>query len=396
MPNNFRFIGKIQGIKDSEKFHPIERKTFDSGWTQTTVKFNVISNGNRIMCMAQGGKWSKDEKNIIHTFTKTTTDANGNVIKGTKIDIAWDKRFDPKEIDKVAGFRRYIVDLGDKQKRSSLISAVKAFEEGTITDAMMAEAGCNTLEEAKEALEKSNKRRHIFINEWDCAEFMTKVVASEKIKNSLFIISGIQEVQYSPEKGRFYVNYRVNRIELAKEDAIPDTNMFIDFYFSENCVEDSNFAESGKGYLNGYTTYYDSNAKSNGFMPITIVARDEKKLNGMKRKLSADGDEIKNISLIVNVIDGSEMAAITYDDLDDDTKEDIECGFYTVEEAIRALGGNKVGDRVTELRLVSPNPKKNKAEDTTFTIEDMVPAKITVEESVSSVDEDEDEDEDIL
>ncbi len=208
MPNNFRFIGKIQGIKDSEKFHPIERKTFDSGWTQTTVKFNVISNGNRIMCLSQGGKWSKDEKNIIHTFTKTTTDANGNVIKGTKIDIAWDKRFDPEEIDKVAGFRRYIVDLSDKQERSALINAVKAFEEGKITDELIAETECDTLEKAKEALEKSNKRRHIFLSEWDFAEFMTKVIASDKMKDVLFLISGVQEIQYSPEKGRFYVNYR--------------------------------------------------------------------------------------------------------------------------------------------------------------------------------------------
>lgn len=391
--NNFRFIGKIQEIKDSEKFHPVERRTFDSGWTQTTVKFNVISNGNRIMCLSQGGKWSKDEKNVIHTFTKTTTDANGKVIKGEKIDVKWDERFNPKTVDQIAGFKRFIVDLGDKQKRYRLEDAVKAFEAGTITDELITETECNTLEEAKEALEKSNKRRHIFISEWDMAEFMTKVVASEKIKDSLFLISGTQEIQYSAEKSRFYVNYSINRIELMREDASPNTNMFIDFYFSENCVDDSDFAESGKGYLNGYTTYYDNNAKSNGFMPITIVVRDEKKLSGMKRKLSAEDDAIKNISLVVNVIDGTEMAAITYDDLDDDTKADIECGFYSAEEAIRALGGSKAGARVTELRLVGPNPKRNKVEDTTFTVEDMTPAKAIVEENDDLMD---DEDDDIL
>lgn len=390
MPNNFRFIGKIQGIKDSEKFHPVERRTFDSGWAQTTVKFNVISNGNRIMCLSQGGKWSKDGKNVIHTFSKNTTDANGNVIKGTKIDIAWDKRFDPKEMDRVAGFRRYIVDLGDKQKRSTLINAVKAFEEGKITDELMTEAECNTIEEAKEALEKSNKRRHIFLSEWDFVEFMTKVVASEKMKDSLFLVSGTQEIQYNTEKGRFYVNYRVNRVELMGEDAVLGTNMFIDFYFNEDCVDDSDFAETGKGYLNGYTTYYDSNAKSNGFMPITIVVRDEKKLGGIKRKLSAEGDAIKNISLVVNVIDGTEMTAITYDDLDDDTKADIECGFYSVEDAIKSLNNNKAGDKVTELRLVGPNPKKNKVEDTTFTTEDMTPAKAIVEGNDEAVDDEDD------
>ena len=166
--------------------------------------------------------------------------------------------------------------------------------------------------------------------------------------------------------------------------------MFIDFYFNEDCVDDSDFAETGKGYLNGYTTYYDNNAKSNGFMPITIVVRDEKKLNGMKRKLSAEGDAIKNISLVVNVIDGTEMVAITYDDLDDDTKADIECGFYSVEDAIKPLNNNKVGDKLTELRLVGPNPKRNKVEDTTFTTEDMTPARAIVEESDEAVDDEDD------
>ena len=391
MPNNFRFIGKIQGIKDSEKFHPVERRTFDSGWTQTAVKFNVISYGNRIMCLSQGGKWSKDEKNVIHTFTKTTTDANGKVIKGEKIDVKWNDRFDPKKVDKIAGFKRFIVDLGDKQKRYRLEDAVKAFEEGTITDELITKTGCNTLEEAKAALEKNKKRRHIFISEWDMAEFMTKVVASEKMKDSLFLVSGTQEIQYNAEKGRFYVNYRVNRVELMGEDAALGTNMFIDFYFNEDCVDDSDFAETGKGYLNGYTTYYDNNAKSNGFMPITIVVRDEKKLSGMKRKLSAEGDAIKNISLVVNVIDGTEMVGITYDDLDDDTKADIECGFYSVEDAIKSLNSKKAVDKVTELRLVGPNPKRNKVEDTTFTIEDMTPARAIVEENDDSMD-----DEDIL
>ena len=29
--NQFTFIGKIQSIKDSDSFHPVEKKTFDSG-----------------------------------------------------------------------------------------------------------------------------------------------------------------------------------------------------------------------------------------------------------------------------------------------------------------------------------------------------------------------------
>ena len=63
--NNFTFVGKIQAIKDTESFHPVEKKTFDSGWSMTTVKFNCISGTNRIMCLVQGGKWNDEKKNVV-------------------------------------------------------------------------------------------------------------------------------------------------------------------------------------------------------------------------------------------------------------------------------------------------------------------------------------------
>ena len=130
--------------------------------------------------------------------------------RGEKIEIPWNKRFDEKEIEKVAGYRKFVVDLGDSPMRYALQNAVKAFEEGNITDELIAKTGCNTLEDAKVALEKSMARRHVFLAESDFADFIVKVVASDKIKDTLFRISGYQEAQYNAEKDRFYVNYRVN------------------------------------------------------------------------------------------------------------------------------------------------------------------------------------------
>ena len=69
--NNFTFVGKIQSIKDTESFHPVEKKTFDSGWSMTTVKFNCISGTNRILCSVQAGKWKDEKKNVVKTIAKT-------------------------------------------------------------------------------------------------------------------------------------------------------------------------------------------------------------------------------------------------------------------------------------------------------------------------------------
>lgn len=384
--NQITFVGRIHAIKDSEKFHPVERKTFDSGWSMTTVRFNCISKTNRVMCVTQGGKWTDDKKNVVKTIAKTVTNEDGSVIKGEKIDIPWAKRFDTKEIEKVAGYRKFVVDLGDAQMRYALQDVVKAFEEDNITDELIEKTGCNTLEEAKEALDKSNKRRHVFLSEWDFAEFMTKVVSSPKIKDTVFRISGYQEVQYNAEKGRFYVNYRVNRVDIAKEGLDETTDLSVDFYFGNNCVDDEDFEENGKGYINGYTTYWDSMVKKNGFMPMTLVVRDKAKLKVMKKRLVADDDEIKNIGLVGEVIQGASMSAITYEDLSDEDKEDVDCGLVTVEELAAAMGGQKAGERISEIRFKGLNARKKNVEDTSYTTDDMHPARADVKEDTEDVD----------
>ena len=378
--NNFTFVGKIQAIKDTESFHPVEKKTFDSGWSMTTVKFNCISGTNRIMCLVQGGKWNDEKKNVVKTIAKTVTKEDGSVTRGEKIEIPWNKRFDEKEIEKVAGYRKFVVDLGDAQMRYALQNAVKAFEEGNITDELIAKTGCNTLEDAKAALEKSMARRHVFLAESDFADFMVKVVASDKIKDTLFRISGYQEAQYNAEKDRFYVNYRVNRVDIAKEGLNPATDMNIDFYFGKDCVNDDDFDETGVGYINGYTTYFDNMVKKNGFMPMILVVRDKAKLNVMKRRLVADDDEIKNVGFVGEVIQGANMSAITMEDLSDEDREDIECGLVTFEDLVAARGGQKVGDYITEIRLSGWNARKKTIEDTTYTVDDMHPARADVNE----------------
>jgi hypothetical protein len=392
MANNFQFIGKIALGKDSEKFHPIERKTFQSGWMNTTVRFNCISGTNRILCMTQGGKWTDDKKNTVKTFGKSTTDENGNVTKGVAIDIPWAKRFDADEIAKVAGFKKFVVDTGDYKERYKLQDLVAAFENGSVTDEMMEQAGIDNLDGAKAALEKSQAKRKEFLSEWDFAEYMTKVANSDKLKDKLFNISGTYEVQYSAEKDRFYTNYHVNRVTLAVEDAEPKTEMKVDFFYGENAWDDSNFEEINRCFVNGWINYYDSNLKKNGFKDVVVVVREEneKKRNALKRKFTVE-DGIKQIGLTLSVIEGAEVIELTMDMLDEETREDIECGLLDFEDVKRELGGRAIGDRISEFRFAELTPKKNVAQDTVYTAEDMCPAKEDVVE-----DNDGDGDEEIV
>ena len=384
MANNFNFIGKIALGKDTEKFHPIERKEFQSGWANTTVRFNVISGTNRVLCMTQGGKWANDSKNVVKTFGKSTTDENGKVTKGAAIEIPWSKRFDNDQIEKVAGFKKFIVDTGDYKMRYKLQNLVTAFEKGTVTDEMIAETEIDNLDDAKTALEKSQAKRKEFVTEWDFAEYMIKVAQSDKMKDKLFNISGSYEVSYNADKDKFYTNYHVNRVTLAAEDAEPKTEMKIDFYYGEDSWDDSTYDETGKCFVNGWINYYDSNLKKPGFKHTTIVVRenDDKKRKALKRKFTCE-DEIKQIGLTLSVIEGAEVIELTMDMLDEETREDIECGLLDFEDVKRELGGRAIGDRVSELRFVELTAKKNKPQDTTYGVDDMCPAREDVVEDVN-------------
>lgn len=389
MSEVFNFCGKIAISKETEKFKPIDRKVFNSGWMNTTVRFNCVSGTNRILCMTQGGKWTDDKKNVIKTFGKATTDASGKVIKGSKLEIAWDKRFDQEEIDKAAGFRTFKCDTGDTHMRYKLQNIVDG---KTGIDEELVQAGITTIDAVKEELKKSNSKKRVFLSEWDFAEHLARVIESDKFKNKLFYISGTYDVQYSDDNKRFYTNYHVNRVTLAPDDAEPSTEFKVDFYYGENSWDNDAYEETGKCYVNGWVTYFDSNLKKNGFMPMTVVVKeDEKKTKGLNRKFDVE-EGIKQIGLILQVLNGSERVEITLDMLDEETREDIEMGLVDFEQYKRELGGSAIGDRVSELRFVELNPKKNKAQDTVYTVDDMIPAKMDVveDDDVDDIFEDDD------
>jgi len=382
MANIFNFTGKIVLGKDSEKFHPIDKQTFKSGWTMTTVRFNCVSGTNRVLCTAQGGKWSKDEKNTIQTLSKSTTDANGKVSKGKTITIPWEKRFDAEQIDKVAGFRKFTCDTGDVAMRYKVQNLITAFEKNNATDEAMEEIGIYNLNDAKAALEKSLAKKKVFLSEWDFAEYVAKVAASDKFKDKLFHISGNYDISYNADKNRYYTNYRVTRVILASEDSVPETELRADLFFDENVWDDSRYEETGRCFLNGWTSYYDNSLKKNGFMPLSVAIKenDEKKLERLKEKFSGD-EKIKEIGLILKVINGAEIVEVTMDMLDEATREDIECGLLDFEDVKRELGGRVVGDRISELRFTKLNPKKNVPQDTLYSADDMHEARANIFDS---------------
>ena len=383
--DTFIIYGKLAAIKETDKWAPISHRTFDSGWEMLQVNWNVLSGTNRIMCNMSGGRWMNTSKNIIKTFTAGKKDENGKFIKGEQIDIPWDKRFDDEYIKQIPDYRKTIIDLGDPNVRKSLQNIV----DGKAKDSDMEAAGVSSVDEAKVELEKSNKRRHVFLDTYDACEFMKKVLASDKVNDTVFRISGTVDRSYNSEKGSFYDSYVVNKIEIPNDNK-ESAELYIDFHFGADPVDDSDIDETNTAYINGFSKYYDNRTKTIGFCPITLTVHDAKKAKEMKRKLSGNG-EIMNVGLIADIVNGAAISTITYDDLSDEDKADVDSGLLDLNEVIKALGGNKVGGKVKEFSFNRINPYKKKIEETIYTMDDMVPAKAKKEESTDLFAEDDDE-----
>ena len=336
----FEIIGSLKACKETENFIPYEEKLFEkSGWMNVRYKFNVISGSNRFMVEISGGKWEDDKKNKIYTFSRATKDK-----KSEQIIVPWEKRRDPEVINNVAGYR-------------------------ILT--------CNLLSfsEQKEADEELIKKKdHKFLEPTEYARLVKKVIDSGKYADAKFKIQGNVDFQYSAQKGIFYRTLQVNKIYKVDDDFEDKAEMTINTFYTEDSLDADN------GVFNCYTDYYFNNVKKRCFIPISLVLHSDgseksNKANaGLKQKLTEfnDGAAVRKVQLVCNMVDGAERVGITYDDLDDETKELIDLGIVEEADAIKALGGSMRGEHKTETRIVKFGQNSTKGtEPTTYEIEDL-------------------------
>jgi hypothetical protein len=360
---NFEIIGTIKGIKETDKFKPYEVKTFDSKWQTHTYKFNAISGTNRFMLTISGGKWEDDSKNQIYTFKKAEAGK-----KAEKMTVKWADRRKPEVINSVSGFRVYTCNLLTFDEKKVLEDEGKADE--------------------------AAKKNHQFIEATEYAALVKKVVDSNKYAEAKFKIVGTVDFQYSASKGQFYRTMTVTKMYKVADDTPCKAELTLNAFYTAESLDTEMYDETKKYMFNCYTDYYFSSVKANRFVPLTLVVKGdgdadaEKRAAGFKKKLTAFDDEaaVRKIGLKCDMIDGAEAMDITYDDLDDDTKEDIDFGLITLEDAIKALGGSMFGQRVTEYRIKALDERNRKSEPTVYSVDDLRKLPVVEETEAEEVD----------
>ena len=403
---NFEMTGKLSISKETEKFHPYTEKTYPSGWVRKQLLFNVTCGDNRHMLTVTAGAFA-DGHGDIYSFTKGGVDENGNKVKGESIHIPFKERLTSPKLAEIAEFKKFIIDLEQPGRRYKLQNMADKLHEGKeLTDEELKAVGLESKDDVVTALEKSNKKRHEFISEWDYIDFIKKVIGSEKYKDKLFFIRGNGEYQYSDNQQKVYESYIPTRIYLAADDAEPSSTATINIIFNSESLDEMSVEEKGKYYVNGHMMEYDQNRKANIPVPVTIVIpvpeddeKGKKKAEAFKHKFMVDDDTYKEYGAIVNMLNGAQKTEITEDMLTDEQRKDLDLGIITMDDIRAEIGGNVYGDRIREYQLVKPARGFTKGrQDTVWTDEDMIikPIEEAIPDSEDLFEDEAVDDDDIL
>lgn len=405
---NFEMLGRISLGKETEKFKPYSETTYDSGWVKKRIMFNAICGDNRHLLTVDAGAFA-DGHGDVYTFSKGSVDENGKRTKGESLKIPFKDRLTSSKLAEVAEFKKFIFDLEKPNRRYKLEKAAEKIKEGTsLTDEELAELEVESEADVKTALEKSIKKRHEFISEWDFVDFIKKVIESGKYSGKKFYIKGNGNYQYSDKNERVYERYVPTRIYLADDNAEEYCTATINLLFNRDSVDDMSVEEKGKYYINCYMMQYDNNRKGSIPCPVTVTIpvapedasdKDKKKVEAIKRKFVVEDESWKELGVVVKMLNGAQKTEITDDMLTDEQKEDLECGLITLDDIRADLGGSVYGDRVQEYQFdkIARGFTKGR-NDTVYTDDDMVikPIENELPDGVEDLFDDENSDDDEL
>lgn len=371
---NFEIIATLKAAKETETFKPFEVRDFNSGWQNTKYRFNAISGNNRFSLEISGGKWTDDKKNKILTLSKAEPGKKAN-----KLEVKWEDRRKPEVIEQVAGFRVYTCNLLTYDERKALEDEGKA--------------------------EDAQKKNHQFLEKTEYATLVKKVIDSGKYADTKFRIIGTVDFQYSAQKNQFYRTLSVDKIYKVPNDTPYKAELTLNTFYTEDAIDGDSYDENKKYFFNCFTDHYFSSVKGNRFVPMTLVIngngdeKAEKKAAAFKKTLTKFDDEatVRKIGLVCDMIDGAESVSITYDDLDEETRDNIDMGLIELDEVIKSLGGNMMGQRINEYRIKSLARNSAKgSEPTVYTEDDLrkLPVVEEVEEEIDIFAEDSSDDDD--
>jgi hypothetical protein len=296
---SFQLIGEA---KVNDYTFKIDEQS-NSGWVYNNMNLGVdCGNGNTVYCDLMGG-YSSVNDSVIYVHGKK--EENGREIDDfeNRFTIDWDDRFDQDILDQVG--KQCFITVG--------------------------------LE--KDAKDKTFAKR--FLSAYDAIEYIKEHLTDGVVIN----VKG--NLKYSDYQGNTQVKKEVTSVFLSKAD---DPSKY-SATFQQTILIDKDSAgkydkESGafpiSAYVVDYVGKYGDNkqeikqnvAFTKEFQFEVAESELEKGTKLISKLFKAKKDNVNEIMVEGNIIEGQAKVNITIDDVPDDIKELIELGVYTEEEAL--------------------------------------------------------------
>lgn len=344
MAATFEFVGKLKKIeKDTEKLKAFdEKKGEKQGDSYTFQKFRFKAvNGNNSHIMEVNDVFfytnsdGSVDANKMKIYARSKTDGGA---KSQQLEVAFADRTNPEVLAKIAYFSKFGINLN------------------------------------KPGEEKNASNDHEYLFKGDFMNALRKLMDNPNFTSRRVHIKGTMDIRYDESTGIFYRTFAPSRVWFANDDEPDMMKLSIDLIYGPGAVEE----DGDILRVNCYHRYYDKNyrkdsCKGQATCPIQFVVRDKQYFDSVRRRFSNFPDEctFAKLDATLDVINGTEMVPIRYEDLSEDARENIDFGFTTLEYEIREAGGTVYGDRVTELRFRGTR----NVQGTAYEAEDLLPPR---------------------
>lgn len=305
---NFVMIGKLSIAPDRENRKAFSDKLLDSGCNIRQLNLNM--------------KCDKDNFNLqIKSFmsnVKRTSDGALNVNDSTIYTI----------LDNDGKFESTNFKYKDREKYEDRIANFR-----------------------KLVFVDENEERVECSNEFDYSMAVHSILKSDAYKDKKFKVQGnIEYSSYTNPKTheeKIYTNYNVQRIYVINDEAEEKALANVEFYITEDCLDDSRLEEENLLVINGYIPEYNSKKKADiGFYqsfeyPLGEDSEKAKKMAKLIDKMlldNFDDNELCKMGYRVRLINRREEVPFNEDMLSDEEKELVKYGLMDIEDLKQQYG----------------------------------------------------------
>lgn len=317
----FNLIGKV---KVNDYTFDLEHE-YDSGWTSNIMNLSVdCGNGNVVYAEMSGGYFPPKTKKENKIYVHGVKEEDGKMVDD------WDNSF--------------TIDWDDRNNKTIL---------ETIGQGCYITVGI-------EKDEKGNTFYKDFLTEYDAVQYLSEHLTDETVIN----VKG--NLSYETDGEKVFIKKKITNIALSKAESdkfkatFTQTILLDDGSIGKPDKEKNTIGMSvyvvdyiGKPKINGNKIEVKKNFAIPVNMEFAIGENPELTTKQLAKFFKAKKNEIIEMAVDGNLVEGGSIVNITVDDIPDDIKEMIELELITEEDALAKCA---VGNTSREKRMVIVRP----------------------------------------